>query len=69
MAWLTNEQATHYAIFDTLQNAVKIRNLSFTQTLAGVQITFYSSNNKHCIRFEVLTAVSMKNGVFWDVTP
>jgi hypothetical protein len=21
----------------------------------------------HCIRFEVLTAVTMKNGVFWDV--
>jgi hypothetical protein len=23
----------------------------------------------HCVRFEVFTAVTMKNGVFWDVTP
>jgi hypothetical protein len=22
-----------------------------------------------CVRFEVSTAVTMKNGVFWDVTP
>jgi hypothetical protein len=22
-----------------------------------------------CVRFEVFTVVSMKNGVFWDVTP
>jgi hypothetical protein len=22
-----------------------------------------------CVRFEVLTAVTMKNGVFWDITP
>jgi hypothetical protein len=22
-----------------------------------------------CVRFEVFTAVTMKNGVFWDVTP
>jgi hypothetical protein len=23
----------------------------------------------HSVRFEVFTAVTMKNGVFWDVTP
>jgi recombination DNA repair RAD52 pathway protein len=23
----------------------------------------------YCVRFEVFTAVTMKNGVFWDVTP
>jgi hypothetical protein len=23
----------------------------------------------HIVRFEVFTAVAMKNGVFWDVTP
>jgi hypothetical protein len=23
----------------------------------------------HTVRFEVFTAVTMKNGVFWDVTP
>jgi hypothetical protein len=22
-----------------------------------------------CVRFEVFTALTMKNGVFWDVTP
>jgi hypothetical protein len=22
-----------------------------------------------CVRFEVFTAVTVKNGVFWDVTP
>jgi hypothetical protein len=26
-------------------------------------------NNVGCVRFEVFTAVTMKNGVFWDVTP
>jgi hypothetical protein len=24
---------------------------------------------RSCVRFEVFTAVTMKNGVFWDVTP
>jgi hypothetical protein len=24
---------------------------------------------KHCVRFEVFTAVTMKNAVFWDVAP
>jgi hypothetical protein len=26
-------------------------------------------NDNHSVRFEVITAVTMKNGVFWDVTP
>jgi hypothetical protein len=26
-------------------------------------------DNSHYVRFEVFTAVTMKNGVFWDVTP
>jgi hypothetical protein len=26
-------------------------------------------NSKYTVRFEVFTAVTMKNGVFWDVTP
>jgi hypothetical protein len=26
-------------------------------------------NNVSSVRFEVFTAVTMKNGVFWDVTP
>jgi hypothetical protein len=24
---------------------------------------------RHYVRFEVFTAVTMKNGLFWDVTP
>jgi hypothetical protein len=27
------------------------------------------NNPKGCVRFQVFTAVTMKNGVFWDVTP
>jgi hypothetical protein len=26
-------------------------------------------HNCYCVRFEVFEAVTMKNGVFWDVTP
>jgi hypothetical protein len=26
-------------------------------------------SKRECVRFEVFTAVTMKNGVFWDVTP
>jgi hypothetical protein len=26
-------------------------------------------DDNHYVRFEVVTAVTMKNGVFWDVTP
>jgi hypothetical protein len=28
-----------------------------------------NGNDKHAVRFEVFTAMTMKNGVFWDVTP
>jgi hypothetical protein len=39
---------------------------------ASAQLTTFSSDlmeNIQCfIRFEVFTAVTMKNGVFWDVT-
>jgi hypothetical protein len=27
------------------------------------------SDPLRCVRFEVFTAVTMKNGVFWDITP
>jgi hypothetical protein len=27
------------------------------------------TNNEFLVRFEVFTAVTVKNGVFWDVTP
>jgi hypothetical protein len=29
----------------------------------------FRSGNIPIVRFEVFTAVTMKNGVFWDVTP
>jgi hypothetical protein len=32
------------------------------------QYTWYMKG-KYCVRFEVFTAVTMKNAVFWDVTP
>jgi hypothetical protein len=31
--------------------------------------TYFGNWNYFCVRFEVFTAVTMKNGVFWDVTP
>jgi hypothetical protein len=31
--------------------------------------TGISANEGQIVRFEVFTAVNMKNGVFWDVTP
>jgi hypothetical protein len=31
--------------------------------------TCYSQTQKVTVRLEVFTAVTMKNGVFWDVTP
>jgi hypothetical protein len=35
-----------------------------------LQMTFGPHRNvTHCVRFEAFTAVTMKNGVFWDVTP
>jgi hypothetical protein len=34
-----------------------------------MKITNGCETNRKNVRFEVLTAVTMKNGVFWDVTP
>jgi hypothetical protein len=49
-------------------NAVKTRGftLVMAQLCALVALHWTSSVN---VRFEVLTAVIMKNGVFWDVVP
>jgi hypothetical protein len=33
------------------------------------QILFWRQLRGDCVRFKVFTAVTMKNGVFWDVTP
>jgi hypothetical protein len=37
--------------------------------LVPVQPNREIRNNKEAVRFEVFTAVAMKNGVFWDVAP
>jgi hypothetical protein len=34
-----------------------------------VTALYQSPNIPNLVRFEVFTAVTMKNGVFWDVTP
>jgi hypothetical protein len=38
-------------------------------SIIGVQNNQRASNNFSSVRFEVFTAVTMKNGVFWVVTP
>jgi hypothetical protein len=35
---------------------------------AGYSLDFQTMT-EHYVRFEVFMAVTMKNGVFWDVTP
>jgi hypothetical protein len=49
--------------------------LSYTSTLKKLAIhspeksVYYHRTTQCYVRFEVFTAVTMKNGVFWDVTP
>jgi hypothetical protein len=41
-----------------------------SDTLALTLKLFYALQTSiNCVRFEVFTAVTMKTGVFWDVTP
>jgi hypothetical protein len=41
-----------------------------TVTISDMFITpLHSDDHLYFVRFEVFTAVTMKNGVFWDVTP
>jgi hypothetical protein len=40
-----------------------------TQSWVHIQHTKIMENSIIDVRFEVFTAVTMKNGVFWDVTP
>jgi TolB-like protein len=55
----------------------RIMNKSAESQVFGKQITSYVVlksqlsllNSLKVIRFEVFTAVNMKNAVFWDVTP
>jgi hypothetical protein len=44
-----------------LQNEIKY--------FSYVRLHIYVSYIKFCVRFEAFTAVIMKNGVFWDLTP
>jgi hypothetical protein len=37
--------------------------------IVTVLLIYYNTNLQIVVRFEVFTAVTMKNSVFWDVTP
>jgi hypothetical protein len=53
----------------TIQSTV-IPNWKKSHKYGYLQIPqFYDKLISCCVRFEVFTAVTMKNGVFWDVTP
>jgi hypothetical protein len=43
--------------------------LSLYQSNFAVRFCLCPKNLNIVVRFEVFTAVTMKNGVFWDVTP
>jgi hypothetical protein len=45
-----------------------INNNNPTRTSFQSLLVFNSFRDK-CVRFEVFTAVTMENGIFWDVTP
>jgi hypothetical protein len=40
-----------------------------TNAYTYVRVWIFTAENKKNARFEVFTAVTMKNGVFWVVTP
>jgi hypothetical protein len=42
---------------------------SFRTFIGGYAMLLWLTEFKGSVRFEVFTAVTMKNGVFWDVTP
>jgi hypothetical protein len=46
--------------------------VSVRKQFAGKELSRFDNkcgNIFHVVRFEVFTTVTMKNGVFWDVTP
>jgi hypothetical protein len=48
--------------FDILFSDVRLwQEVAYSRTLSGISLTI--------VTFEVFTAVTMNNGVFWDVTP
>jgi hypothetical protein len=52
----------------TIIRITRIGEPGTTLTVISNQRTLHK-NKKYNVRFEVFTAVTMKNGVFWDVTP
>jgi hypothetical protein len=48
-----------------------LSNAYISFTLSNIAYILFINRNsiKNNVRFEVFTAVTMKNGVFWDVTP
>jgi hypothetical protein len=56
----------------TLQfNALLPKAAAWNKTVEMEQSLDHLVENNYCryVRFEAFTAVTMKNGVFWDVTP
>jgi hypothetical protein len=48
---------------------VKRNNEIRTALAVTSKLLALDEGNINCVRFEVFKAVTMKNGVFWDVTP
>jgi hypothetical protein len=77
-----NASGNHYSLQDNCGTANRLGDHRFLQIQYNSQLTNYSSTRRNVVwlltrksitykyvRFEVFTAVSMKNCVFWDVTP
>jgi hypothetical protein len=45
------------------------RELKYIYAVSEERLTLLLVSKEKHVRFEVYTAVTMKNGVFWDVTP
>jgi hypothetical protein len=48
-------------------NVVYTRSLRPTSSIRRYSSRFSRRNVLHLVRFEVFTAVTMKNGIFWDI--
>jgi hypothetical protein len=53
-----------------IENAIEEEEGRDKKFLNCFQFSYLNIRQQYCfVRFEVFTAVAMKNGVFWDVTP